>query len=227
MKNNKKNNNKPDQFVTRLVLPAKTRKEGLTKLTRLSQETALKILKSYGGLRSVNCNGINFTNRSTVKLVINGSDAEPRVKRSRRAAKLKNSAFRKCKFDCHITNFMNHHKAGRTVGGTIENCDFTDAVFTGVLKYVMFKDCDFRRADFSKAQLQGVQFTNCNFRGTILPNKVSEKSTDYRNSLGNHNRNPFNWDRRNLERIKIDKNAHGMNPDRVRRKRVNTKKKKK
>lgn len=116
------------------------------------------------------------------------------------------------------------HKQHKTPGGVIENCDFTKAIFTGTLKQVMFKNCDFRSADFSKAVLKSVQFSNCNFRGTKLPYKSSEKAIDYRKTLGNHNKNPYNWEKRNLERIKYDKNAKGLNPDRVARKHINSKK---
>jgi len=157
-------------------------------------------------------------------MCIDGTDAKPRKRGSRRAARIKNSVFTNCKFDCHITNFVKHKKI-KTPGGVIENCDFTKAVFTGLIYKVMFRDCDFRSADLSKAELKSVQFVNCNFRGSKLPNKGDgEKAIDYRNTLGNHNRNPFNWEKRNLERIKYDKNAKGMNPDKVARKHLNSKK---
>lgn len=201
-----------NEYKLRIVLP---RKKGTTELTRLDQTNAMKILSSYGGLRSVNCNGITFTSNRKMKLIIDGDHAVPKSRYSRRRAIIKNSQFKNCKFDCHFTNFMKHKKR-KTPGGVIENCDFTRAVFTGTLKMVMFKDCNFRGADLSKAVLKSVQFSNCNFRGTKLPYPL-ENGHDYRDTLGKHNRSPFNWDKRNLERIKYDKNAKGMNPDRVAR----------
>jgi len=117
------------------------------------------------------------------------------------------------------------HKKAVTPGGVIENCDFTQAVFTGTIKRVMFKNCDFRAANFSKATLKSVQFSGCNFRGTKLPYQELN-SIDYRETTGNHNKNPVNWNLRNLDRVKYNKNAPGMNPDRLSKKRQGKKQKK-
>jgi uncharacterized protein YjbI with pentapeptide repeats len=218
-KQSKQSKQPNNEFNLRIILP---KKKGTTELTRLDQTNALKILSSYGGLRSVNCTGITFTNNRKMKMCIDGTDARPRRRGSRRAARIKNSVFTNCKFDCHIINFVKLKKT-KTPGGVIENCNFTRAIFTGRIYKVMFRDCDFRSADLSKAELKSVQFVNCNFRGTKLPNKEDgTKTIDYRNTLGNHNRNPFNWERRNLDRIKYDKNAKGMNPDKVARKHINS-----
>jgi len=160
-----------------------------------------------------------FASNSLKPLQINGKPQQGSP------AKIKNSTFVKARFDCDILGFwkMKGSKYEK-LGEPISNCDFTKAVFTGHLQYVMFKDCDFRGADLSKAKMNpnNVQFIRCNFRGCKLPGNPSI----WRESTGSHNKDPFNWGKRNLDRIKYDKNAPGMSPDQLTKQRQGKKQKK-
>jgi hypothetical protein len=213
LKGNDNKSNPNQNFVLKTILPRKS-----SELIQLNTEAAMKILKSYGGLRSYNMNSVVFASNSSIPLRING-----KPKRGY-PAKIKKSTFVKASLDCDILGFWKKKGSKyENLGDPISNCDFTRAVFTGKLTYVMFKDCDFRSADLSKAEMdpKKVHFVRCNFRGCKLPDDPL-----WRHSLGEHNRDPVDWDKRNLDRVKYDKNAPGMNPDRLEKKRQGKKQKK-
>lgn len=105
----------------------------------------------------------------------------------------------------------------------IDNCDFSRAVFIGGLDNVEFINCDFQGAKFDKAKFRNVVFMNCNFTGTLFSLEIRAKGDDPDSSMF---RNSYNWDKIDRSRVKYDKNAKGMNPDRAKKARLNNKKRK-
>ena len=134
--------------------------------------------------------------------------------------KISNTSFRRTTFENKRRIFANYTKSNTQ---RIDNCDFSRAVFIGGLDNVEFINCDFQGAKFDKAKFRNVVFMNCNFTGTLFSLEIRDKGDDSDSSMF---RNSYNWDKIDRSRVKYDKNAKGMNPDRAKKARLNNKKRK-
>jgi len=134
--------------------------------------------------------------------------------------RLSNTSFRKTTFQSGRTIFENFTSDETQ---RIKNCDFSRSVFIGEIINVEFIDCDFKGAKFDKAKFKNVVFMNCNFTGTLFLKEVRDIGDDSSSSMFRHS---YNWSKIDRSRIKYDKNAKGMNPDRAVKARLNNKKRK-
>jgi hypothetical protein len=201
-------NSSKQNFELKIVYPKKQKSDDEPVRKRLSTENVYSIRKkSWQHLRSYIIE--NKKLNETCPVLFDGE-----------VNKISNTSFRRTTFENKRRIFVNYTK-GNTQ--RIDNCDFSRAVFIGGIENVEFIDCDFQGAKFDKAKFRNVVFMNCNFTGTLFSLEIRDKGDDPDSSMF---RNSYNWDKVDRSRVKYDKNAKGMNPDRAKKARLNNKKRK-
>jgi len=209
MKTRNKNRIQERNFEQKIVYPngEPDSEEDPVRLS-LSTEAVHHIRNRYGGLRSYIIE--NKTLQTSTAVLFSGEKH-----------KLSNTSFRKTTFESRGSIFRDF-TSERTQ--RIRNCDFSRSSFIGAIVNVEFIDCNFQGAKFDKAKFKNVVFMNCNFTGTLFCKEVRDIGDDPNSSMFRHS---YNWNKVDRSRIKYDKNAKGMNPDRAVRARLNNKKRKK